>query len=675
MRRDPYEVLGVPRDADDTEIKKAFRALARELHPDVNRHDPEAEEKFKEAAEAYEILSDSERRATYDRYGYEGLDSRGYASTAHGFGSFADIFDAFFGGDPFGAFGGRGGGGRVQGGDVAVEVEITLEQAARGADVEVAYDLVDACERCNGNSAEPGSRSRPAVRCQGAGRLRAVTRTAFGQLVREHACDVCGGEGQMPTEPCRPARAGAGRRFARRSRWACPPASPTSSASGSPARGHAGERGGPPGDLYVLVRVTEDERFLRDGSDLVTVVDVPAPAAALGTTVSVPTLDGDHDVEVPAGTQPGTVVTLRGRGMPSIGRRGRGDQQVVLNVVIPRNLTARQRELLDELRESLTEREPARGRGRVAPVEGQAGVALIRLAFRAPADGADLVLAALLELVPAGVEQVDGEGWVEYAVYGAPGELPALSRRGGRGRRRAGGGARRRGRRRLGRALEAVPPAGPGRGAGLGAPSVGAAADRDRSTWSWIPGRPSAPARTRPRASAWSCCWTWSPRARSPTWAAAPACSRSRPRSSGSGRSRRSITTRPRWRPRARTPGPTGWCSTRSSGTTCAGAAAAGATVAANLVRPLLLRVAELMEPRAASPDPVGAARRRGRRGGGGVRAAARTPPPFVARLERFATCPSLEVVAPVLQGGSATRPCVTERRSQVYRRGLLDTP
>src|ERR687894_2444229 len=193
--RDYYEVLGVPRDAGETDIKKAFRRLARELHPDVNSHDPEAEEKFKEAADAYEILSDGERRATYDRYGFDGLDSRGFGSTAHGFGSFSDIFDAFFGGDPFGAFGGRGGAGRVQGGDVAVEVEVTLEEAARGTTAQVAYDLVDACERCGGTRAEPGSEVRTCRNCQGTGRVRAVTRTAFGQLVREHVCDVCGGEG------------------------------------------------------------------------------------------------------------------------------------------------------------------------------------------------------------------------------------------------------------------------------------------------------------------------------------------------------------------------------------------------------------------------------------------------------------------------------------------------
>ncbi len=354
MRRDPYEVLGVTRDAEDGEIKRTFRRLARELHPDVNRHDPEAEEKFKEAAEAYEILSDAERRATYDRYGFEGLDSRGYASQAHGFGSFADIFDAFFGGDPFGAAFGRGGGGRIQGGDIAVEVEVSLADAARGRKVEVAYELVDTCEHCHGNGAEPGTPIETCPTCGGAGRVRAITRTAFGQLVREQACETCGGEGRIPSEPCRDC-GGRGRRAVRKSLQVDIPAGIADEQrirlSG---RGHAGERGGPPGDLYVLVRVAQDERFLRDGSNLVTVVDVPAPAAALGTTVSVPTLDGEEEIEVAPGTQPGSVVTLKGRGMPTIGRGRRGDQQVVLNVVIPRNLTGRQTELLEELRASLT---------------------------------------------------------------------------------------------------------------------------------------------------------------------------------------------------------------------------------------------------------------------------------------------------------------------------------
>jgi molecular chaperone DnaJ len=357
MRRDPYEVLGVSRDADEREVKKAFRTLARELHPDVNSHDPEAEEKFKEAAEAYEILSDGERRAVYDRFGFEGLDSRGYAPTGHGFGSFADIFDAFFGGDPFSAFGGRGfgGPGAVQGGDVAVEVEIGLADAAEGTRVEVQYDLVDVCERCGGNGAEPGTQVDVCDRCGGSGQLRSVSRTAFGQLVRTHPCDRCGGDGRIPREPCS-ACSGRGRRAVRKTlEVEVPPGIADEQRIRLTGRGHAGEGGGPPGDLYVLVRVAEDERFVRDGSNLVTAVDVPAPAAALGTTVRVATLEGEQEVDVPAGTQPGTVVSLRGKGMPTLGRGRRGDQLVVLNVVVPRNLEPHQRRLLEELGDSLTE--------------------------------------------------------------------------------------------------------------------------------------------------------------------------------------------------------------------------------------------------------------------------------------------------------------------------------
>lgn len=355
MRRDAYEILGVKPGADERAVKKAFRALARELHPDVNSHDPEAEAKFKEAAEAYEVLSDPERKAVYDRHGWDGVDSRGYASQAHGFGSFADIFDAFFGGDPFG---GQGGGPRaMQGGDVGVEVDISLEEAARGIEVEVAYDGVDTCGHCHGNRAEPGTPIETCERCGGAGQLRAVSNTAFGQLVRAQACDVCGGEGKVAQTPCREC-SGAGRKAARRTLEVdLPPGIADGQRVRLTGRGHAGDRGGPAGDLYVMVSVRADERFLRDGNDLVSVIDVPAPAAALGTTVTVATLDGEEQIEVEAGTQPGTVVTLRGRGMPTVGRgHGRaGDQQVVLNVVIPRNLSDRQRQLLTELGDSVTE--------------------------------------------------------------------------------------------------------------------------------------------------------------------------------------------------------------------------------------------------------------------------------------------------------------------------------
>jgi molecular chaperone DnaJ len=358
MPRDYYDVLGVTRSAGDSEIKKAFRRLARELHPDVNSHDPEAEEKFKEAAEAYEVLSDPDRRATYDRYGHEGLRSGGYAPNFEGFGSVADIFEAFFGGSgAFGsAFGGGGrSGGAVQGGDVAISAEIDLLQAARGATVEVSYEAISLCEHCRGNGAEPGTPLETCSRCGGTGQLRAVSRTPFGQVVRAAACDVCHGDGRVARDPCKVCQ-GRGRKVERAKVGVDVPAG---IADGQririSGRGHAGDRGGPPGDLYVQIRVREDPRFLRDGDDLVTAVDVAAPLAALGTTVNVPTVDGDVELEIPAGIQPHETLVVRGGGMPALRGRHTGDLRVVVNVVIPRRLKREQRELLQQLAESMTD--------------------------------------------------------------------------------------------------------------------------------------------------------------------------------------------------------------------------------------------------------------------------------------------------------------------------------
>jgi len=353
MPRDPYEVLGVSRDADDSEIKKAFRRLARQLHPDVNSAET-AEEDFKEAAEAYEILSDPERKATYDRYGFEGLRSGGYAPPDFsGFGSLGDIFDAFFGAS--GAFGGSGRGMAVQGGDVAVAVELSLEDAAHGASPEVAFDAIGRCARCHGNGAEPGTPIETCSRCDGQGRLQAVTRTPFGQVVRTVECDVCGGDGRVAREPCRECR-GRGRRVTRQTLRVDVP---TGIADGQrirlAGRGHEGDFGGPPGDLYVQVRVRPDERFVRDGDDLVTALDVAAPMAALGGRFTVATLDGDREIEVEAGTQPGEVVVVGGQGMPRLRGRGRGDLRVVINVVIPRRLSRDQRLLLEALADSITD--------------------------------------------------------------------------------------------------------------------------------------------------------------------------------------------------------------------------------------------------------------------------------------------------------------------------------
>jgi molecular chaperone DnaJ len=354
VKRDAYEVLGVGRNADESEVKKAFRKLARELHPDVNNHDPQAEEKFKEAAEAYEILSDAERRQVYDRYGYDGLRRGGQSPNFEGFGSISDLFEAFFGsgfgGGAFGAPAPRAGG------DASVQIEIDLEQAAAGAAVDVTYEVIDRCERCHGNGAEPGTPIKTCERCGGNGILQAVSRTPFGQVARTVACDVCGGEGKVPERACTRCD-GRGREVLTHAVSVDVPAGiATGQRIRLGGRGHAGESGAPSGDLYVHVTVREHEQFIRDGNDLVTVLDVPVAQAALGAKLEVPTLEGHEDVHVRPGTQPGETIHLRGRGMPILRRPGRrGELRVVVNVVVPRQLTDEQRKLLERLSESMTD--------------------------------------------------------------------------------------------------------------------------------------------------------------------------------------------------------------------------------------------------------------------------------------------------------------------------------
>ena len=354
MPEDYYHLLGVERGASEGEIKKAFRRLARELHPDVNRHDPEAEEKFKRAAQAYEVLSDPERRRVYDAFGEEGLRSGGWTPRA-GFGNLEDVLESFFGrGDPlFSDLFGFGRAGPAAGGNVAAEIAISLQEVLTGTTRELSFDAVTVCERCRGNGAEPGTPIRTCSACEGVGEIRRVTQTAFGQMVRAAPCDRCGGAGRVPEQPCAECR-GRGRVSGTRT-WEVevPPGIESGQRIRVAGAGHAGEAGARPGDLYVSVHVEDDERFRREGTDLVTVVEISATEAMLGTEIAVPTLDGEREIEVEPGAQPGDRIVLRSIGLPDLRGAHRGDQHVFVNVIVPGKLSEEQRELAQRLGETL----------------------------------------------------------------------------------------------------------------------------------------------------------------------------------------------------------------------------------------------------------------------------------------------------------------------------------
>jgi len=356
-KRDFYEVLGVERSASAEELKSAFRKLAMQYHPDRNSA-ADAAERFKEIGEAYEILSDPEKRARYDQYGPSADfgPSRGFEG--FDFGGFGDIFDAFFGGR-------RGARGPSRGEDLRVRQELKFEEAVFGAEKEVRVSRLEDCTVCSGSGAEPGTQPEACGQCAGSGEVRRVQRSVFGQFVNVSACDRCAGEGAIITSPCGNC-GGLGReRRNRRLQVKVPGGVDDGSQMRLSAEGDAGQRGGPRGNLYVELHVKPHKVFEREGDDLRISLPITVAQAALGTTAAIPTLDveeGDEALEIPPGTQAGSVFRVRKRGVPHLRGRSRGDLIVGVDVQVPTKLSAEQRALFEELDGVLET--PAVGNGR-----------------------------------------------------------------------------------------------------------------------------------------------------------------------------------------------------------------------------------------------------------------------------------------------------------------------
>ncbi|MFL6204617.1 MAG: molecular chaperone DnaJ [Acidimicrobiales bacterium] len=344
MATDFYELLEVPRDASADDLKRAYRRLARELHPDTNP-DPAAEDRFKEITVAYEVLSDPEKRARYDRYGAEGL-----AGDAAGFGGgLNDIFDAFFGsGSPFGG-GRRGPAGPPRGQDIEVVADLAFEDAVFGARQSVSVRTAVPCTTCEATGAQPGTEPITCLECAGAGQVQRVRQSFLGQMVTSSVCPRCGGQGQVISDPC-PTCRGEGRTVEERTYTVDIPAGvDTGSTLRLTGRGAVGPRGGGHGDLYVRVRIHPHDRFVRDGVDLRCELPISFTQAALGAHLEFETLDGTEDLVIPRGTPTGTEFRLRARGVPHLERRGRGDLIVRVSVDVPTDLDEEQEELLRQL--------------------------------------------------------------------------------------------------------------------------------------------------------------------------------------------------------------------------------------------------------------------------------------------------------------------------------------
>ena len=368
-KRDYYEVMGVSKDASEDELKKAYRKLAKKYHPDLNPGDKEAELKFKEVNEAYEILSDSEKRSRYDQFGHAGVDPNfGAGAGGYGYGAGIDIDDIF--GSIFGGgFGGFGGQRRAnpnaprRGTDTEVSVTISFEEAAKGCKKEVAYFCVDSCTECNGSGAAKGTSPKTCPTCNGTGQVAVSQRTPFGMVQTQHNCDKCRGTGKIIESPCRVC-SGTGRvRKQHKVEINIPAGIDDGQIMSVGGHGNAGTNGGPAGDLIVEVRVRPHAIFERRGNDIWCEFPITFVQASLGGEIIVPTLDGKVSYEIHEGTQPGDVFKLKGRGIPSLNTHIKGDQYVRVTVEVPKNLSEKQKDLLRQFEEESGDKNYQKRRG------------------------------------------------------------------------------------------------------------------------------------------------------------------------------------------------------------------------------------------------------------------------------------------------------------------------
>lgn len=355
-KRDYYEVLGVSRSASQDEIKKAYRKLARQYHPDVNKDDPSAQEKFSEVAEAYEVLSDGQKRTRYDQFGHQDPTQGGHGGPGAGFGDFdfggfGDIFDMFFGG----AGGGRSRGPQ-RGPDLEYELEVDFEEAAFGVEEDIQIPRTETCSTCNGSGAKPGTQPKKCAVCNGTGEQQTVTSTPFGRMVNRRVCSNCHGQGVTIDQPCQDCR-GQGRKRVRRTVQIKVPAGvDTGTRLRVAGAGEASPNGGQPGDLHIVIHVRPHQIFEREGINVYVDMPLTFVQAALGDEIDVPTLDGDVKLRIPEGTQSGTSFRLRGKGIPKLGSSvARGDQHVRVQLLTPTNLNDAQKELFRELGKELGE--------------------------------------------------------------------------------------------------------------------------------------------------------------------------------------------------------------------------------------------------------------------------------------------------------------------------------